>query len=240
MLATAGARPGGVRARARHHEVKFTALDLRSVEVDGCFTGYASLFHREDLAGDVVMPGAFADSIRQRGVLGIKLLFQHDPAQPIGVWTVLREDARGLYVEGRLMPEVTKAREVHALMRAGALDGLSIGFRTVKARRDRASGLRRLEKVDLWEISVVTFPLLPEARVATMKATPFASALPTEREFERWLTRDAGLTRSEARALMGAGFKGLKARRDAGRHRTEETALAESIRAAAAFLTSNT
>jgi len=112
------------------------------------------------------------------------------------VWTSLQEDARGLYAHGRLMPEVAKAREVHALMRAGALDGLSIGFRTVKGRRDRASGTRRLDKVDLWEISVVTFPLLPEARVSSMKARPFGSGLPTEREFERWLTRDASSWRS--------------------------------------------
>jgi HK97 family phage prohead protease len=234
MLATAG---GGASARnsAGAHEVKFTQLNLKSVEVDGSFEGYASLFHREDLAGDVVLPGAFADSIRQRGSAGIKLLFQHDANQPIGVWAQLAEDARGLYAHGRLMPEVAKAREVHALMRAGALDGLSIGFRTVKGRRDRQSGVRRLEKVDLWEISVVTFPLLPEARVASMKAgTPRS-----EREFERWLTRDAGLTRSEARALMGAGFKGLKALRDAGRGTNEEAALAARMRDAARSLRSN-
>jgi hypothetical protein len=137
------------------------------------------------------------------------------------------------------MPEVAKAREVHALMRAGALDGLSIGFRTVKGRRDRASGVRRLEKVDLWEISVVTFPLLPEARVATMKARPFAGAQPTERDFERWLTRDAGLTRREARALMSAGFDGLKALRDAGEASSEEASLALRIRDAARLLKCN-
>ncbi|MFA5900723.1 MAG: HK97 family phage prohead protease [Hyphomicrobium sp.] len=236
MLTQAGGR---VRDGARQHEVKFTRLNLKSVDTDGSFAGYASLFHREDLAGDVVMPGAFADSLKSRGTTGIKLLFQHDANQPIGVWTLLREDGRGLYGEGRLMPEVAKAREVHALMRAGALDGLSIGFRTVKARRERSSGLRRLEKIDLWEVSVVTFPLLPEARVSTMKSSPFAGSLPTEREFERWLTRDAGLKRSEARALMCAGFKGLKAQRDAGRHATEETGLAERIRAAAFSLNSN-
>ena len=221
------------------HEVKFTSLDLKAVDVDGSFEGYASLFNKEDLAGDVVAPGAFADSLKQRGVSGIKLLFQHDANQPIGVWTALREDARGLYAQGRLMPEVAKAREVQALMRAGALDGLSIGFRTVKGRRDRMSGTRRLEKVDLWEISVVTFPLLPEARVASMKAaTPT-----TEREFERWLTRDAGLSRSEARAVMSAGFFGLKALRDAGRGirvgSSEETAVASRIRDAARFLRCN-
>src|SRR5207253_8891264 len=89
----------------------------------------------------------------------------HSPSEPIGIWDSLKEDARG-----RLMPEVARAREVLALMRAGALDGLSIGFRALKGRRDARTGVRRLEKVDLWEISVVTFPLLPEARVAHVKA----------------------------------------------------------------------
>ncbi len=124
------------------------------------------------------------------------MLFQHNPSEPIGVWDQLREDVRGLYARGRLMPEVARAREVLALMRAGALDGLSIGFRAIKGRRDAKTGVRRLEKVDLWEISIVTFPLLPEARVAHVKARPFAHRPPTEREFERWLTQDAGLSRS--------------------------------------------
>jgi HK97 family phage prohead protease len=152
------------------HEVKFTPLDCTGVEADGTFEGYASIFNREDMGHDIVLPGAFRDSLARRGSLGIKLLFQHDADQPIGVWTSLEENSRGLYARGRLTRDVAKAREVHALMRAGALDGLSIGFRTVKGRRDRISGVRRLEKVDLWEISVVTFPLLPEARVAAVKA----------------------------------------------------------------------
>jgi Escherichia/Staphylococcus phage prohead protease len=215
------------------HEVKFTSLDLKAVEVDGSFEGYASVFHKEDMSHDVVLPGAFSESLRQRGPQGVKMLFQHDANQPIGVWNSLKEDARGLYALGRLMPEVEKAREVHALMRAGALDGLSIGFRTLKGRRDRASGVRRLEKVDLWEISVVTFPLLPEARVASMKGRRFAGA--TMRDFERWLTRDAGLTRKEARALMSAGYDGLKALRDAGRGSPEEQLAARISEAARAL-----
>lgn len=137
--------------------------------------------NREDMGRDIVMPGAFRASLDERGLRGIKLLFQHDANQPIGVWTAIEEDSRGLYVRGRLMREVEKAREVIALMRAGALDGLSIGFRTVKARRDRASGVRRLDKIDLWEISIVTFPLLPDARIITIKERPFAGAAPTER-----------------------------------------------------------
>jgi len=150
-------------------EVKFAPVDLKQVEADGTFSGYASLFGEVDLGQDLVMPGAFRDSLAARGPQGVKLLFQHDPNEPIGVWLDLHEDARGLFARGRLMPEVTHAREVLSLMRAGALDGLSIGFRTVQGRTDPATGVRRLDKIDLWEISVVTFPMLPEARVSAVK-----------------------------------------------------------------------
>jgi HK97 family phage prohead protease len=151
-------------------ELKFTALDLKRVDAAGTFAGYASLFNKEDMGHDIVLPGAFRDSLEMRGPGGIKLLFQHNPSEPIGVWDQLTEDARGLYVRGRLMLDVARAREVLSLMRAGALDGLSIGFRAIRGRRDARTGIRRLEKVDLWEISVVTFPLLPEARIAYVKA----------------------------------------------------------------------
>jgi HK97 family phage prohead protease len=126
--------------------------------------GYASLFGRVDLGGDLVVPGAFARSLKGRGARGIRMLFQHDPAEPIGTWDVVREDARGLYVQGRLALGVGRAREVAALLRQGAVDGLSIGFKAERARRDR-TGIRRLEQVDLWEVSVVTFPMLPGAKV---------------------------------------------------------------------------
>ena len=200
------------------HELKFTALDLKRVDAAGTFAGYASLFNKEDLGHDIVAPGAFRDSLSQRGPTGIKMLFQHNPSEPIGIWDTLKEDARGLYARGRLMSEVARAREVLALMRAGALDGLSIGFRAIKGRRDARTGVRRLEKVDLWEISVVTFPLLPEARVAHVKARAFAQNPPSQREFERWLTQDAGLTRSQARAVIRHGLKGLTTQDAAAGH----------------------
>ena len=233
---TAGQVQWRAQGSAPQHEVKFTSLDLKRVESDGSFSGYASVFNREDLGGDVVAPGAFAESLARRGTSGIKMLFQHDANQPLGVWTALEEDSRGLHAEGRLMRSVSKAREVHALMQAGALDGLSIGFRTVKSQRNRATGVRRIQQVDLWEISIVTFPLLPEARIASVKARPFAGETPTEREMERWLTRDAGLSRSEARAVLSSGFRGLKALRDAGSHANEEATLAARIRDAARSL----
>ena len=218
-------------------EVKFTAHELTpAVASDGLFEGYASLFDHRDAGHDVVVHGAFRDSLKARGPGGIKMLFQHDANQPIGVWKSIKEDQRGLYVRGQLMTDVARAREVLSLMRAGALDGLSIGFRTIKGRRDKATGVRRLEQVDLWEISVVTFPMHPGARIASVKSRPFGADLPTERNFERWLTRDAGLTRTEARAISRSGLKGLQALRDARGGDSDEERLIERLKAATELL----
>lgn len=192
-------------------ERKYAGLDVEEVESDGAFSGYASLFGKVDLGHDVMERGAFADSLRKRGAAGIRMLFQHDPAQPIGTWKEIREDARGLFVRGKLATDVARAREVLALMRAGALDGLSIGFRTVKAVHEPRTGVRRIRQADLWEISIVTFPMLPEARVERVKG----EGLPSPREFERWLMRDAGLTRSEAKTVIARGFAHLLRERDA-------------------------
>ncbi|MDS1134609.1 HK97 family phage prohead protease [Nitratireductor indicus] len=214
-------------------ERKFAGLDIEAVETDGTFSGYASLFGRVDLGRDAVERGAFARSIERRGAGGIRMLFQHDPAEPIGVWEEVREDARGLFVRGRLALGVTKAREVRELMRDHALDGLSIGFRTVRARTEAKTGVRRILEADLWEISVVTFPMLPEARVDTVKTVRNGVPLPTAREFERWLTRDAGLTRREARVVIAKGFAALSRERDAAPGENANGQLAALIRRAA-------
>ncbi len=128
--------------------------------------GYACLFGVTDLGRDLVLPGAFAESIARQGPGGVRLLYQHDPAEPIGVWTEMFEDARGLYVRGALSSDVMRARECAALVRDGALDGLSIGFKTVEARTDPRARVRRIARVDLWEVSIVTFPMQPQARIA--------------------------------------------------------------------------
>lgn len=151
-------------------EIKLLDRPLTRIDTDGSFEGYASLFRIADLGKDIVEPGAFRDSLARRGPAGIKLLWQHDPTEPIGRWLSLREDGRGLHVRGRLSLAVGRAREIHALMRDGAIDGLSIGFRAERARKEPRTGLRRLEKVDLWEISIVTFPMLPQARISAVKA----------------------------------------------------------------------
>ncbi len=212
-------------------------LALTSVDPDGSFAGYACLFGAVDLGRDVIERGAFAKSLAKRGAAGIRMLFQHDPAQPIGAWDVLREDQRGLYAKGRLAVESGKGRDILELLRARAIDGLSIGFRPVRARRDAARGVRRIVEIDLWEISVVTFPMQPDARVVSVKARPFAGHVPTQREFERWLTRDAGLTRGEARAVLRDGLDGLRSLRDAGGAKSaDEERLSQRIREATALL----
>lgn len=140
----------------------------------GVFAGYASLFGVPDTGGDVVVAGAFAASLARRGLGGIRMLFQHDAGQPVGTWLELSEDRRGLFVRGRLAPGVQKAEELASLLHDGAIDGLSIGFRAVLATRDRVSRQRRLMKVDLWEISLVTFPMLEGARVTALEWAPTA------------------------------------------------------------------
>lgn len=133
--------------------------------------GYASLFGLTDQGGDAVMPGAFRASLAKLAGKGdkVRMLWQHDPTRPIGVWDEIREDEKGLWVKGRLLPEVAQAREAAALIQAGAIDGLSIGYRTVRAERDQ-KGRRMLAEVELWEVSLVTFPMLPEAKVGRKDA----------------------------------------------------------------------
>ena len=162
------------RALTRAPESKRAPLALGEVSATGVFEGYASLFGVADLGGDVVLAGAFRDSLRKRGADRVKMLWQHDPAEPIGAWLSVEEDTRGLKVKGRLNLDVSRAREILALMREGQVDGLSIGFRTLRATQDRKTGLRHLQKLDLWEISLVTFPMLPQARVTQVKSNPLA------------------------------------------------------------------
>jgi HK97 family phage prohead protease len=170
-------------------EVKLSAEPPGAVAPDGIFEGYASLFGVPDLGRDVVMPGAFAASLARRGAGGIRMLWQHDPAEPVGRWLALAEDARGLHVRGQLNLAVRRARELAAMMRDGAVDGLSIGFRVDEARPER--GLRRLIRLDLWEISIVTFPMLPGARIGAAKR----ATLPEAHRLARAIHRAAGRLR---------------------------------------------
>lgn len=220
-------RKGEEFGRAKH-EIKRAPFKIEEIDEAGAFEGYASLFDREDLGHDLVERGAFERSLSQRSASGVRMLFQHDPAEPIGAWEAIREDEKGLYVKGHLTLDVARARDVHALMRAGALDGLSIGFHTVKAVRNRTTGARHLVEIDLWEISIVTFPMQPEARVSAVKTL----GMPTARELERRLIRETGLTRQQARALIAGGYKAAFAERDAHASVADLFGLARDLREA--------
>jgi HK97 family phage prohead protease len=171
-----------------------------AIDPDGAIEGYASLFGEVDQARDMVMPGAFTQTLKARGLRRIPMLFQHDPAEPVGVWLEIAEDFRGLRARGRLIPDVMRAKELLSLIKAGAIDGLSIGYRTVRGQIDPKTRVRRLYQVDLWEISIVTFPLLNGARVSSVKdAAPKPSRLRVAAEAE-WRAMLAGDVLSEPRA----------------------------------------
>jgi len=188
-------------------------LDQKAVSDSGEIEGYASIFGNVDSYGEIVEAGAFADSLvsAKRSGRKVKMLYQHDPHQPIGVWDDLAEDSKGLYVKGRLLVDKSpKAAEVHGLLQEGALDGLSIGYRTIKAEpKEGKPGIMSLLKLDLYENSIVTFAANERARVEVVKSMLDGGVLPTVREFEEFL-REAGFPKSKAVALASAGAQHLR------------------------------
>ncbi len=193
--------------RMTHHEKIMETkqlnfpLALEGVADNGTFTGYASVFNVTDSQKDVIAHGAFTRTLQERGG-DIKLLWQHRMDEPIGVITLLREDMKGLYVEGKLLLDVQRGREAWTLLKSGAINGLSIGFRAVHFTRDTTSDTRWLTDIELYEISLVTFPANPQAGVMRVK-----DGIPgTLREFEHFL-RDAGFSRNEAKSIALEGFR---------------------------------
>ena len=203
------------------------AFDAKSFHVDENdqrkFAGYANTFDHLDRAGDITMRGAFLKSIQKHLVDGTKpkMLAHHDTTRPIGVWEVMVEDEKGLYVEGRLTQGVRDADEAYALLKDGALDSMSIGYRVVREEYDRKSGANLLHEVDLHEISLVAIPANQESVVTAVKSSHDIRSL------EKSL-RDAGLSRREAKVLLAKGISGLESERDASAHDSKKQAQANS------------
>ena len=208
--------PDKDHAAMRHVEQKTLRFKVTSIGEDGTFEGYGSMFGVLDQGGDIVQRGAFAESLRERKASGDwpKLLREHIPINVMGVWVDIAEDDAGLRAKGRLLTDVALGRETLALLRAGALDGLSIGYETIASRYETiepgksypwyGSGLyageqrqaRVLEKLDLWEISVVTFPMCRPAKIDMVKSAAAVDIAPLAAALQR---RSAALN-----ALVGA------------------------------------
>jgi len=158
-----------INAPRRERKKLACKLQLKTNE-QGRFAGYASVFNIVDQQRDIVLRGAFSKTVKGRAH-EIKMLWQHQQEEPIGLFNRVFEDARGLYVEGSLLLDVRRAKEAHALLKAGVVKGLSIGYSPVRFRIDAKSGVRLLSQVDLWEVSLVTFPANEAANVTVVKQT---------------------------------------------------------------------
>lgn len=144
-------------------------IDIKSVQEDGSFSGYAAVFGTRDTGGDIIQKGAFTASLERIPAGKVKMLWQHRKDEPIGVWTKFEEDDYGLKAEGHLILECARGREAHALMKAGAIDGLSVGYNTIRSRHDRQKSARLLDELLLKEVSIVTSPMHPDATVTVVK-----------------------------------------------------------------------
>lgn len=186
-------------------------LEIKSVSETGGFSGYGSVFHNEDSYGDVVRPGAFKKSLAEWAKKGRlpPMLWQHDRREPIGVFTKMVEDEKGLFVEGRLLiDDIPQARAAYALLKEKALGGMSIGYREILIEQDHDEKVTNLLELDLWEVSVVTFPANEEATVDSVKSALAGGGLPTLPEFEKFL-RDAGFSKSQSVAIASHGLRQL-------------------------------
>lgn len=190
-------------------------IDVKAVGEDGVFEGYASVWNIVDQGGDSVQPGAFIAGLTQAKADGrlIPMLWQHDRTQPIGVWLDISEDTKGLYVKGQLLiNDVPQARAAYALLKNKAIGGLSIGYRIPMGGAEEDSkrrGVWLLKKVDLIEISLVTIPMLTQAKVTAVKNILDSGLVPTVREFEGFL-RDAGFSREKATAIASVASPHLR------------------------------
>lgn len=182
-------------------ETRAFSLSLKATGDDGTIEGYGSVFGVRDNWDDIIAKGAFAASLAAHKSAGTMpaMLWQHSADAPIGVWSDMVEDEKGLYIKGQLVMDTVRGKEAHALLKAGAINGLSIGFMSKQWAYDRDTDVRTLTEVDLWEVSLVTFPANEKARVTNVKASP--DELATPKDAERIL-REAGFSKSDATAIV--------------------------------------
>lgn len=202
-------------APGQQRQVRAYPLHIKAAGDDGSIEGYGSVFGVRDAYDDVIAAGAFAQSLADHKASSTlpAMLWQHDSAQPIGVWTEMGEDDRGLRIKGQLALETVRGKEAHALLKLGALNGLSIGFMSKQWAYDRDTEVRTLTEIDLWEVSLVTFPANRASRITAVKSAD-VDGLTTIRQLERAL-RDVGFSESEAKAFVAKAKRIATEERDA-------------------------
>lgn len=205
-------------------EYKATAFEVKELGEDGRISGYGAIYGNVDQGGDVLAMDAFKGCLAKIAAGGPrpKMLWQHDPSRPIGVWDTISSDSRGLFLQGRVLSDVAKGRETLALLRAKAIDGLSIGYKTIEQEyQETGRGtVRHIKEAELWETSVVTFPMNREATVTDVKQ------LGSPREVEQIL-RKAGVPGAFAKLVALHGFEEAENRlkqdsRDGGERKAHE------------------
>lgn len=187
-------------------------LKIKSVSDTGEFSGYGSVFGVKDSYSDIVLPGAFEGSLKKWSDKGgmPSLLWQHKHDEPIGIYTDVKEDENGLYVEGRLLiDDDPLAKRAHAHLKAGSVTGLSIGYTLNDYEWDKDKEAFLLKDIELWEVSLVTFPANDEARIEEVKRSFSLGEVPSEKTIERAL-REVGFSRSQSKRFMAKGFGGLR------------------------------
>jgi HK97 family phage prohead protease len=205
------------------------AFEVRASGDEGQIEGYGSVFGVRDSYDDIVAPGAFRASLMAHRAAGTMpaMLWQHNADEPIGVWTEMEEDAKGLRVKGQIIMETERGRGAHALAARGGLRGLSIGFMSKAWSYDEKTGIRTVTEVDLWEVSLVTFPAQGMALIDSVKARLDGLALPKDAE---GILREAGFSKADATAFVSCVMRLGVERREA------EIADAELNRAALRLL----
>lgn len=187
-------------------------FEIKEHSEDGSFTGYGSVFDVVDAYREVVLPGAFTDSIaahKEKGSMPV-MLWQHKSDEPIGVWDSIKEDDHGLRMSGHFVMGTQRGREAHSLLRAKAIRGLSIGYNVPQggAEFDDEKNVTNLKQIELWETSLVTFPANPESMVTEIRAVLEEGIYPEVRDVEKAL-QDAGFSRGDARIFINEGYRSL-------------------------------
>ncbi|TPU67539.1 HK97 family phage prohead protease [Acinetobacter baumannii] len=186
-------------------------MQEQTVQEDGFFSGYLAVFNNIDSHGDVIRKGAFLKTIEEWNSKGKypAIFWNHDPDEPIGVFTIMREDEKGLYVEGRLLiSDIVRAKSTYALMKVKAIDGMSIGYITIQATHDPQTMIRELLELELVEGSIVAFPSNPNSLISSVKSKLQDGELPSLPEFEKFL-RESGFSKTQATVIASKGLRHL-------------------------------